>query len=97
MTKPKAVARFAGVKESDLRAVKLAHPLSAEAKQRLGLPEDSAANVNDEIKVRDSDARSLIGAGYAQVDPEDAPAVAEALGEPAPGETTGNRHTTDSK
>lgn len=89
MTKQKATAATAqidGLDEKDLVTLKLAHPLNDLDKQRLGLPQDSSTGTGDEIKVRASDARTIITAGYAQVDPEDNVAVAEALGETVPPE-----------
>lgn len=50
--------------------VKLAHPLNPADLARLGLSPDTKANVNDKISVTKSQASSLIGAGYAQVDPD---------------------------
>jgi hypothetical protein len=68
--------------------LKLAHPLTAEQAQRIGAG-DEDLNVGDEIKIHHDMARSVINSGYAQVDPEDNEAVADALGgtpPPAPPE-----------
>jgi hypothetical protein len=62
--------------------IKLANPLDrAEDLRRLGLDENKVGGykVHDEILVTRDLARTLITAGYAQVDPEDATAVAAAL------------------
>jgi hypothetical protein len=98
MTKPKATARFEGVKEDSLVSVTLAHPLDKNSKERLGLPEDSETNAGDEIKVRKYDAQSLINAGYTTTDPEDNQAVRATLGEPTsqPSSTSGNTRPTQS-
>lgn len=62
-------------------SVKLAHPIGdAEDITRLGLePKDAGYNVGDSIRVRRDDARTLINAGYAQVDPENAEQVSKTL------------------
>jgi hypothetical protein len=67
----------------DTVTVTLAHPLSnIEHLRRLGLDTDkeNGYEAGEDITVRREDARSLITAGYAQVDPEDTDAVNRALG-----------------
>lgn len=61
-----------------MATVRLAHPLTPAAAARLGL-EEKDHFVNTEIEVSDDVARSIINAGYAQVDPEDAKQVEAAL------------------
>jgi len=69
-------AKIEGVKASDLRTVTLAHPLQTADMKRIGLStDDGPAEVGDKVKVTGDTASSLINAGYAAVDPEDAEAV----------------------
>lgn len=69
-------AKIEGVKASELRTVTLAHPLRIADMTRMGLSTDNgAAEVGDKVKVTPDTASSLINAGYAQTDPEDADAV----------------------
>lgn len=58
--------------------ITLAHPLTAEQAQRLALPAEPC-KVGDEVWLWPATARAVIGAGYAQIDPEDKAAVAKAL------------------
>lgn len=62
--------------------IKLAHPLTRiDDLRHLGLPErDGGYTVNDEVQVTKAGARTLINAGYAQVDPENTAAVEAVLG-----------------
>ena len=65
--------------------VTLAHPInSARDKAYLGWPEDTIVHPGDEVEVPQSAVTSLIAAGIITVDPEDADAVAEITGQPAP-------------
>lgn len=76
-TRTSAARRGSG--ERDKVTIVLSNPLSAVHAVRLGA-EDRDYAVDDEITVSRGYARSIIAAGYAQVDPEDRDAVAEALG-----------------
>lgn len=62
-------------------AIKLAHPISNEEHmRRLRLDvKPGGYKVNDEVYVTRDDARALINAGLAQVDPEDHEAVRAAI------------------
>lgn len=64
---------------SDTVSLKLAHPLTADqaAKVRAKTVKDYGAG--DTIAVLREDAQAIISAGFAQVDPADADAVAKAL------------------
>lgn len=85
------VAQVQGAQDSDLVAIVLAHPLNKKDKQRLGIAEDARCEVNTTVKVLHDHARTLISAGYAQVDPEDHEAVKRALkGDRKPVETSGS-------
>jgi hypothetical protein len=58
--------------------LKLAHPLDAHHAARLGLKAEDHP-VGADITLDRETARAVIQAGYAQVDPEDSGAVADAL------------------
>lgn len=62
-------------------AVKLAHPVDdKETMRRLRLDPDSGGyKIGDQVHLLPDDARALINAGYAQVDPEDNEAVRSVL------------------
>lgn len=84
--KPKPRARTTARREADTVAraenevpLLLAHPLSPEQSERLGLPKEVHLP-NDEVRVSKDNARAIINAGFAQVDPEDPVQVREALG-----------------
>lgn len=69
-----------GARNDGLVNVLLAHPLNADRDlTRLGLPPDTPCNVGDIVTVDRWQAQSLIGAGLAQVDPEDNAAVSAYL------------------
>jgi hypothetical protein len=73
-------AKIEGVSTKSLRTVTLAHPLNARDMQRLALSDGSeTGEVGDRVKVTPDHAATLINAGYAQVDPEDAAAVRAVL------------------
>jgi hypothetical protein len=79
--KPRSVSgaearRQLGEREHEEISVTLAHPLPEGNDFTDG---GEAANVGDPVKVKRHQARHLIAAGYAQVDPEDAAQVAAAL------------------
>lgn len=59
-------------------SLKLSNPLRAVYAVRVGL-QDKDYDTNATVRVTRPSARAIIGAGYAQVDPEDAEAVAVAL------------------
>lgn len=68
--------------DPNMVTIKLANPIDKISDiQRLGLDETRLGgyNVHDEITVSLDNARTLITAGYAQVDPEDQKAVDAAL------------------
>ena len=74
--------------------ITLAHPIDrVEDKRYLGLDEEGTYNPGDEVTVNKNGARSLIASGYAAVDPEDAVAVAESLGETPPNVEPGSADT----
>lgn len=75
--------RRASSEDSDEVTLKLAHPLN-ENNPFTG----KAEGVNEEVTLDRQSAAALIASGYAQVDPGDPAAVAEALGIPAAGELT---------
>lgn len=63
--------------------LKLAHPIGPRYQAGLGLDvkeNDDDYGVGEDIQVYPHVARAIINAGYAQVDPENPAAVAEALG-----------------
>lgn len=70
---------------SNLVKVKLAHPLDKEADLlHLGLkPKEGGYKVHDEVEVTKAAARTMISAGYAQVDPENKEAVNAVLNQTA--------------
>lgn len=80
---------------ADSIEITLAHPITREQdKQYLGLDTKKDYAPGDKITVNRNGASSLIGSGYAAVDPEDREAVADVLGEPpvvepTPGSGTG--------
>lgn len=79
---------------ADSIEITLAHPISRDQdKQYLGLDLGKDYAAGDKITVNRNGAQSLIGSGYAAVDPEDREAVADVLGdvsvEPTPGSGTG--------
>lgn len=76
-----AAVEVAVEEDPNLVSIKLAHPLDKEDDlRRLGLePKEGGYKPHDEIRVTRDNARMLISAGYAQVDPEDKAAVAAAL------------------
>lgn len=76
-----AAVEVAVEEDPNLVPIKLAHPLDKEDDlRRLGLePKEGGYKPHDEIRVTRDNARILISAGYAQVDPEDKAAVAAAL------------------
>jgi hypothetical protein len=59
--------------------VRLSNPLRKEDALRLGL-EERVYETNEPVTLSKDNARSLISAGYAQVDPEDSAAVAKVVG-----------------
>jgi hypothetical protein len=64
--------------------ITLAHPLPPEDAARLDLPTDVDYRPGDKIVVGAGYAQSLIGAGYAAVDPEDPDAARKARNRRAP-------------
>ena len=72
-------AEIPGADPSYFTSLTMAHRLNATDKKRLGLPEDANVKAGATVRVLKEHARTLIAAGYAQVDPEDQAAVDEAL------------------
>ena len=71
--------------------IRLAHPLNPRDLIHLGHDGDEPANVNDVITVTKDQAVSLMAAGFVQVDPDDAVAVARLFGKDVePAATSGN-------
>lgn len=73
-------ADIPGAEDKDLATITLAHPLDKDRDlQTLGLPLGQPIGVGETVMIRKDHAKTLITAGYAQVDPEDADAVRKAL------------------
>lgn len=72
-------AQVEGAQESDFATLKMAHPLNKKDKERLGIDPEANVVTGSTVRVLKSHARTLIGAGYAQVDPEDHDAVRKVL------------------
>jgi hypothetical protein len=84
---PRAATASTGETGDGKVTLTLAHPLDNQNNaqrntlRRLGLDVDREGGykVGEQVRVHPADGRSLIGAGYVQVDPEDNEAVAKAL------------------
>jgi hypothetical protein len=74
--------------------LRLSNPIGARYAAPLGLEVKDYAT-NDEVTVDRQTARAIIGAGYAQVDPEDTSAVNEALGIDSPSRVVAGRTDED--
>lgn len=72
-------AEVPGAEEGDYVEVALAHPLNERDLERLGLPKKAKTYPGTIVSVYKQHAKTLITAGYAQVDSEDPKAIKRVL------------------